>query len=297
MSIIKSMSVGNGDMFYIKHGSSNFTIIDCNMDETNKKEITDEIITESKEKAIKRFISTHPDEDHIHGLKYLDDQIGILNFYCVANEATKGDETEDFKRYCELRDSKDKAFHIYRGCSRCWMNKDDDEKNYGSSGINILWPITSNEDYKTELSNAKDGKSPNNISPIIKYSLNAGVTVLWFGDLENAFMEKIKDIIEFPKADIIFAPHHGRSSGKIPKEWMESIDPKIVVIGEAPSKKINYLSGYNTITQNTAGKIVFDCDTGIVDVYVSNENYSVDFLKNKKKSNKYNGKYIGSLDV
>ena len=93
-----------------------------------------------------------------------------------------------FKRYCELRDSKDKAFHIYRGCSRCWMNKDDDEKKYGSSGINILWPITSNEDYKTELSNAKDGKSPNNISPIIKYSLNNGVTVLWFGDLENTFI-------------------------------------------------------------------------------------------------------------
>lgn len=297
MSIIKSISVGNGDLFYIKHGSSNFTIIDCNMDETNKKEITDEIIAESKEKDIKRFISTHPDEDHILGLKYLDDQIGILNFYCVANEATKSDETEDFKRYCELRDSKDKAFHIYRECSRCWMNKDDDEKKYGSSGINILWPITSNEDYKTELSNAKDGKSPNNISPIIKYSLNNGVTVLWFGDLENTFMEKIKDLIELPKADIIFAPHHGRSSGKIPKEWMESIDPKIVVIGEAPSEKINYLSGYNTITQNTAGNIIFDCDTGIVDVYVSNEKYSVDFLKDKKKSNKYNGKYIGSLDV
>ena len=28
MSIIKSISVGNGDLFYIKHGSSNFTIID-----------------------------------------------------------------------------------------------------------------------------------------------------------------------------------------------------------------------------------------------------------------------------
>ena len=26
MSIIKSISVGNGDLFYIKHGSSNFTM-------------------------------------------------------------------------------------------------------------------------------------------------------------------------------------------------------------------------------------------------------------------------------
>ena len=29
MSIVKSFSVGNGDMFYINHGSDNFTIIDC----------------------------------------------------------------------------------------------------------------------------------------------------------------------------------------------------------------------------------------------------------------------------
>ena len=37
MSIIKSISVGNGDLFYIKHGSSNFTIIDCNMKQIKKK--------------------------------------------------------------------------------------------------------------------------------------------------------------------------------------------------------------------------------------------------------------------
>lgn len=297
MSIIKSISVGNGDMFYIKHGSSNFTIIDCNMDDTNRQKITDEIISESSDKDIIRFISTHPDEDHIHGLKYLDDRIGILNFYCVENEATKSDETDDFKKYCELRDSDKKSFYIYQGCSRRWMNQNDEEKKYGSSGINILWPITDNEDYKAELLNAKEGKSPNNISPIIKYSLSNGVTVLWFGDLENSFMEKIKDTVELSKADIIFAPHHGRSSGKIPKEWMESISPKIVIIGEAPSEKINYLSNYNTITQNTAGDIILDCESGIVDIYVSNENYSVKFLENNKKSNAYGATYIGTLNV
>ena len=124
---------------------------------------------------------------------------------------------------------------------------------------------------KEELKKAKNGESPNNISPIIKYSLQNGVMVLWFGDLENDFMEKIKDEIELPKADIIFAPHHGRSSGKIPREWLDAIEPKIIVIGEAPSEKINYLSGYNTITQNSAGDIIFDCGTCVVDIYVSNE--------------------------
>lgn len=78
---------------------------------------------------------------------------------------------------------------------------------------------------------------------------------------------------------------------------MDSINPKIVVIGEAPSEEINYLSGYNTITQNSAGDIILDCATGIVDIYVSNKNYSVDFLRDKKKKDKYNGTYIGTLEL
>ena len=87
MSIIKSFSVGEGDMFYIKHGSSNFTIIDCCLDDDNADAIIEEIELERKGKNITRFISTHPDEDHIHGLKYLDSILDIRNFYCVANKA------------------------------------------------------------------------------------------------------------------------------------------------------------------------------------------------------------------
>ena len=80
-SVIKSFSVGNGDTYYIKHGSDNFSIIDCNLVDDRKEEIVDELERESKEKAITRFISTHPDEDHIYGLPYLDDRLRIVNFY------------------------------------------------------------------------------------------------------------------------------------------------------------------------------------------------------------------------
>ena len=31
MPLVRSFTVGNGDMFYIKHGSDNFTIIDCQL--------------------------------------------------------------------------------------------------------------------------------------------------------------------------------------------------------------------------------------------------------------------------
>lgn len=80
MSIIKSFSVGDGDMFYIDHNSDNFSIIDCCMDDGNKEAITQEIKDKISKKGIIRFISTHPDEDHLQGLKYLDEQIGIVNF-------------------------------------------------------------------------------------------------------------------------------------------------------------------------------------------------------------------------
>mgnify|MGYP002660183284 FL=1 len=124
---IKSFSTNNGDMFYIKHSSDNFTIIDCCIDEENKNSILNELINESKYKSITRLISTHPDDDHIRGLKFLSDNFSIPNFYCVKNEATKEDKTDDFKKYCELRDS-DKAFYIYKGCSRKWMNQTDDTR-------------------------------------------------------------------------------------------------------------------------------------------------------------------------
>lgn len=180
---VKSFSVGNGDMFYIKHGSDNFTIIDCCLTDDNKVEIVTELKDESRNKGIVRFISTHPDEDHIQKLDYLDDEMNFLNFYCVKNEATKDEETLIFTRYCELRDSEKKSFYLSKGCSRRWMNQSDDER--GSSGINILWPDTSNDFFQEELENAKNGESPNNISPIIKYSIEDGATFLWMGDLEG----------------------------------------------------------------------------------------------------------------
>lgn len=295
MSIIKSLSVGNGDMFYIKHNSDNFTTIDCCLTEENKKEIVDEIKSKKNGKGISRFISTHPDEDHIQKLDYFDDEIGIENFYVVKNETTKTDETDGFKRYKKLHDTSSKAFYIEKDSSRKWMNIGDETR--GSSGISILWPIRSNEYFKSALENAKNGSTPNNISCIIKYSLENGATVLWMGDLEKDFMENIKDEITLPKVNILFAPHHGRKSGKVPQEWIDQMNPDIIVMGEANAYDSDYASypDHNKIRQNSAKNITFECESGKVHIYSSNENYSVDFLKNEYKSTfDY---YIGTLDV
>lgn len=297
MSIVKSLSVGDGDMFYIKHISDNFTIIDCCISDEDRELIINEIKSEKDGKTIVRFISTHPDEDHLRGLDYLDDQIKILNFYCVKNEAMKKEVTPDFeeafKRYCELRNDSKKAFYLEKGCSRRWMNIGNEER--GGAGLDILWPDVNNKKYLEELNKADSGESFNNISIILKYELQEGAKILWMGDLETDFMEKIIENIKFPNIDILFAPHHGRDTGKVPEKWLTQMNPKIIIIGEAPSEDLNYYQGYNVITQNSAHDITFDCISKKVHIHVSNNEYSVDFLDNENISSNQN--YIGTLNL
>ena len=296
MSTIKSLSVGNGDMFYIRHGTDNFTMIDCSLTPENRERIVAELERARSGKTITRFISTHPDQDHIGGLAFLDDRMKIPHFYCVKNAARKKVATSDFKRYRQLRDHATKARYISKGYKRQWMNEKSTER--GSSGITILWPDTTNQDFKSALIRAAQGESPNNISPIIKYSLENGVTALWMGDLETDFMEAIQDKVTLPKVDLLFAPHHGRKSGRVPKRWLDDLDPKIIIVGEAPAGDLEYYQGYNTVTQNTAGDIVFECGRGgVVHVFVSSSTYSVDFLTKNRTRPSGVGYYLGTLRV
>ncbi|MBA2935652.1 MBL fold metallo-hydrolase [Sphingomonas sp. CGMCC 1.13654] len=296
MSTIKSFAVGNGDMFYIKHDSDNFTIIDCDLCEDNADAIIDELKEVSKDKGVSRFICTHPDEDHFGGIERLDDKMPIANFYVVKNQAIKDEDTTSFKRYCALRDG-DKAFYIAKGCSRRWMNLGNEER--GSSGISILWPDLDNEHFKDALAACDAGESYNNTSAVVRYSLEGGASVMWLGDLETDFMESIVDDIKLEKTTIVFAAHHGRKSGKIPDSWLEKLDPQIIVIGEAESRHLHYYTGYERITQNRAGDITFDLEGSKVHIYVSNGSYKNETLAKKltdEGQSKFDG-YFGSLEV
>jgi beta-lactamase superfamily II metal-dependent hydrolase len=292
VSDIKSYSVGNGDMFYINHNSQNFTIIDCCLSDEWEEEVFEEISRLCRGKEISRFVSTHPDDDHIRGLDRLDDRIKIQNFYCVSNETTKPNDTDSFTHYCELRDS-GKAFHVSKGCNRKWMNLTDDVR--GSSGITVHWPDPQNEDYKAALQDAKDGWCPNNVSIILSYSLQQGATALWMGDLETAFMETIEGKLSLPLVDILFAPHHGRDSGRIPGSLLEKMSPRFIVVGEAPSHHLCYYPGYHTITQNRAGDILFECVTNAVHVFTSKK-YESGFLEDLGQS-RVGYYYAGTLDL
>jgi hypothetical protein len=177
------------------------------------------------------------------------------------------------------------------------MNVSNDERS--TAGISILWPVLENADYKNALALAEAGGSPNNTSAVIKYSLEDGASILWLGDLETSFMEKIAHSIEWPKVDIVFASHHGRYSGKIPNDILDQLRPEFIVLGEAPSRHLHYYGGYDTLTQNSAGDITLRCDPSRVHVYSSEYSYECTsgFLSNEGAYDTARGHYVGTLRV
>lgn len=310
MSIVKSFSFPKGeirgDTFYIKHGVDSFTVIDCYLlseskfkENNRQKEIINEIVRESKGR-IRRFISTHPDHDHIAGIEELFSSWPTDNFYAVSNDIPENKDDVSLVKYIDLK--KGHNYAIKEGISRKWLNDKDDE--HGSSGINFKWPVLSNETFKEALAKVKNGEEINNICPVFTYSIIEGASYMWMGDLETkmqkAYYNECKDRI--PKVDILFQPHHGRSTGAVPDELLNAIDPQIIIIGNAPSKHIDYGDSRKTITQNTAGDLTFVNEGNYIHIYsqrkVDNLPDNLEYIFDKALKNTCESTYYcGSLKV
>ena len=273
MSIITSYSVGDGDMFTIKHGDQIFTIIDCCYDDGYMfSAVLDEIRKERSGRKL-QYISTHPDEDHIKGIGLLFKTLSVDDFYVVQNRATKDDYSKNFEDYIKIRDGK-LVNVIPIECGET-----------AKGGIKFLWPDINNEYFKEALHKAAKGTEFNNISPIIIYSIKNGPQAMWMGDIEHGFLEKVMYNINWPEIDILFAPHHGRSSGSVPGEVLEQLNPKLIVIGEGESDNLDYYQGYDTVTQNRAGDIRLVCSEGLVQIYCSSKTYDPKFKHITQKRN------------
>lgn len=94
-------------MFYINHDSGSFTVINRFFGNENerKDEILEDIISESSDKNIHRFISTHPGREHIKGIEYLFEKWSTKNFYAVSNKIPVKKINASLDKYIELRDT------------------------------------------------------------------------------------------------------------------------------------------------------------------------------------------------
>jgi len=118
--------------------------------------------------------------------------------------------------------------------------------------------------------------------------------MMWMGDLETDFMERIKDAITLPQVDVLFAPHHGRDTP--PRKWLDEMDPQVVIIGEADEEHLDPYTGFVKMRQGRSGDLTFETDGAKTHIYASNDDYFHKALRDEGRSNYY-GKYVGTLDT
>lgn len=316
MGVIHFLNVLEGDCSWIQHLSGHNTIIDvCNARKEEKEKIFESFSTKNmgnhhqKEHPINpieyfhkfnlsgifRFILTHPDMDHLDGIKDLFEEFEVINFWDTENNKEMDENSdwgkyrkEDWDYYQTIR-KKDKdpiVLHLYSGAKNKYFNQDSEGKS-GGDGLYILAPT------KELLQSANDSGKYNDASYVILYRMGNGKKVIFAGDSEDKtwdyileeYEEDVKDI------DILIAPHHGRKTGGN-DDYLDILNPKLTLFGNAKSENLDYSSwnnkGLEHITNNQANCVVMDINAkGNINIYVTNEN----FAKKKCSKSFYDKKY------
>lgn len=312
MAKIHFLNVADGDCSIIEHDNGNVTMIDIccgNIEEKvpltemfsadsanrlkgnfNQKAYPTNPVEYLKRLNIKnlfRYIQTHPDMDHMDGLKNLSDTIQILNFWDTKN--TKGHDfddngksghflKQDWDCYLKLKKSikGPKALFYYDGS----VNKyyaEDDKGTLKDDYLKILAPT------EELLESALASQNWNDCSYVILYCIQ-GLKILFCGDAdENTIthlLENHKDDVS--NLDVLIAPHHGRDSGK-DFTFLNVMKPKLTLIGNAKCQHLAY-DKWNSrnlkhIQNNQCGNILIEIYNSEMYVSCSNKSFADAYVK------------------
>ena len=320
MGVIHFLNVNEGDGILVKHPSGHNTVIDIsngsalemvfesaslsgNHNQKNYPVNPIEYLSDLGIKTIFRFVLTHPDMDHMDGIKELFETFEVLNFWDTENTKVMDENTswgkykeEDWKFYQEIRksDTSPKVMHLYSGSYGQYYNQDENG-NSGADGLYLLAPTPE------LVEEANRTEEYNDCSYVILYRTGDGKKVVFAGDsaektwdyiLEN-HKEDVTDV------DVLVAPHHGRKTGGN-DEYLDVLNPKLTLFGNAQSQYLDYDSwnrrNLDHITNNEANCIILNMagENGI-DVYVTYETFARRRNEETFFSNEYNGWYIMTI--
>lgn len=224
--------------------------------------------------SVFRYIQSHPEMDHMDGIKDVFEEFRPSNFWDIHNKCEKihgfGNRyrREDWDFYKQLRAGV--------GINRLVLTSGDKGGMYNlgdnHDGLYVLSPTPAlsakaiaDDDY-------------NDASYVILYCTVAG-RILFCGDSHDATWEHIlsnhralvKDV------EVLIAPHHGRDSGR-DRRFLDVIRPKLSLLGRAPSQHLMYDAWSNRnleyLTAHSAGNIIVDADGSSIAVYVENGEYA-----------------------
>lgn len=188
----------------------------------------DYIIANFPNREIFRFILTHPDMDHMSGIKGLFGKKAVSNFWDTDNnkkidpsswkDSPYDREDWDFYQMIRKREKDPTVLKLYRDANSecCWIQ----------DGIEVLAPTPA------LVKEAEESEDYDHLSYVLM-TKHANKKILLGGD---ATTEALKDIIGhyggYLKSDVLLAPNHG-SSNHISKEILDVISPRLTVVSVA----------------------------------------------------------------
>ena len=317
MSVIHFLNVLEGDCNIIQHDSGRISVIDvCNAyndDDTpaekavqayKKKILFDTKVPvgkiDFKQKAdpdnpikyiknrlqrndIFRFIITHPDMDHLDGIKDFYNEFTVTNTWDSDNTkelpAGSGDgryNRDDWDFYRQIREGK------YSKTYRLTYSAGADAQYFNEDMIKVLCPTTALIRQANEIAG-----DFHDLSYVLLYTPptqeGGHWKILFAGDSHDSSWEYIlrNHRSQVENVDILFAPHHGRDSGRDYK-FLDILKPKLTLFGNASSEHLAYSQYRKTrITNNQAGHIILDINPKRSKVYVKNQEFASSFLRKR----------------
>lgn len=237
--------------------------------------------------SIFRFISTHPDMDHLDGIEALFRAFPPENFWDTDNTkelsdfADSGYQSDDWDFYVGLRDGKPttnpKRLALYAGSKGAFYNQGEFGVG-GGDGLHILAPTPK------LVADANQKQDWNDSSYVILYRPANGKRILFSGDSHDGTWNHIlaNHWSDVENIDVLIAPHHGRDSGR-DYTFLNVLQPKLTLFGNALSEHLAY-DQWNRrslpfITNNQAGNILLDIQGPCIDVHVDHEPFAASFCE------------------
>ena len=233
--------------------------------------------------SIFRFILTHPDMDHMDGIKALFDEFPPVASWDTDNQkemdssswSTSPYNRADWDFYKNLRDTNPhdnpRRLTNFSGDNGQYWNRDENG-NPGGDGWTILSPTQ-------ELVNeANETDDYNDCSYVLLYR-TGNKRIVFGGDSHDRSWEHIlknwnEDVRNI---DLLIAPHHGRDSGRS-YEFLNVLRPTLTFFGNARSEHLAYdhwrNRGLPIVTNNQANCMVVDASTTPMNLYVTNETFA-----------------------
>lgn len=312
MALIHFLNVKQGDCSIIEHNTGHVTVIDvCNAKADTPQnrfaEALDAFMSKSavsgyfNQKAypvnpiaylrgrgittVFRFILTHPDMDHLDGIKAIWEAFSPMNFWDTDNTCSKSEDDfkngspynyDDWAFYRKLRAGNGPAgltrLTLFAGnCGQYWNRGENGSMN-GGDGISILAPTPK------LITQANECGDFNDCSYVLLYRVGP-FRILFGGDSHDETWAHIIEnhAAEIKNIDLLIAPHHGRKSGRS-YEFLDILRPRMTFFGNASSEHLAYGAWNNRnlpfVTNNQAGSMVVNATSSSLDLYVTNENFA-----------------------